>query len=319
MNPNRIIELIWTPILNDPSITGYNVYLVQGAPENATKTLLAFVVGTSSSTYLYTGVENQQYQFEVRSTDGTNESAPLELFWPNGTSLYTPTTITPDTKPMMLVRDTPYLTPAEFITYPNGLKLTSTSPIYTSGALNVVLQAASEEVNRYTHRHFDTQTIDEVHDGVRISPDYPKMMYIKLNEEPIQNVISVNLQVLQFFINFSLQYLQIFPDKGYIQLVPYLGGSTAGIPLPAALLVEGILAKVWVRYTTGYDVIPASIKMATSIFATKMIGLQQNPVSAQTVKFGRNFQLQWDKDNDPLVQKAYELLDPYVIYTYVRP
>lgn len=319
MNPNRIIELNWTPITDDPTITGYNVYLVEGAPENSTKTLLAFVSGAANNMYLYTGVEGTQYQFEVRSTDGVNVSAPLEIFWPNGTSLYTPTLITPDQKPMMLVRDTPYLQPSEYINYPTGLKLTSQSPIYTSGVLATVLQSASEEVNRYTHRHFDTQTIDEVHDGVRISPDYPKMMYIKLNEEPIQNVISVNLQVLQFFINFSLQYLQIFPDKGYIQLVPFLGGSTAGVPLPAALLVEGILAKVWVRYTTGFDVIPASIKMATALYATKMIGLQQNPVSAQSVKFGRNFQLQWDKDNDPLLQRARDLLDPYVIYTYVRP
>jgi len=316
----RLISITWTPV-TDVQVTGYNVYLIKGAPEKTTKTLLVFVNGLTSSYYNYTLTdEEQQYQFEVRATDGTNEGAPLEIFYPEGTSTYTPTTITPTGKPMMIARDTPYLTKSEYIKYPNGLKLTTSSPIYTNGMLSTILSMASEETNRYSRRHFNVQTIDEVYDGIRIGQDAPKLVTVPLNEGPIQVVNSIWIQVLKWFINFSLDYLQVFPEKQFIQLVPFLGGNyTTAVPIPSAVLIEGLLGKVWVNYTFGYDVIPNAVKMATSIFATKIIGLQENPVGAQAVRFGRNFQLAWDNDHDPLIQQAYRLLDPYRITTYRRP
>lgn len=314
------LSISWTAPTITTGIQGYNVYLISGAPESTTRTLLAFVSGVSTTSYTYAGVDGTQYQFEVRSTDGTNEGPALEVFYPNGTSLYTPTLITPSGAPMQIVRDVQYLSKDDFLNYPNGLGLTTSSALYTSGVLDVILQAASEEVNRYCRRHFSTQTIDEVYQGVRIGQDVPKLITIPLNEGPIQVVNSINIQVLQWFIPISKQYLQVFPDQGFIQIVPYLGGNYAtGSPVPSAVLVEGILSKVWVNYTFGYDVLPNEVKLATSIFATKMIGLQENPVSAQSVKFGRNFSLTWDKDNDPLIAQAHRLLDSYRTSTYRRP
>lgn len=319
MNPDRLISINWTAVV-DVAVIGYNVYIVDGAAPNDTKTLLAFVNGVSSNHFNYTVTEGQQYQFEVRSTDNAGkESAPLELFYPNGTTLYTPTLITPSGNPMMIPRDMPYLTKEEYINYPNGLKLTSISPMYTSGVLDTILQMAAEQVNRYCRRHFNVQTIDEVYDGIRIGQDEPKLQTVPLNEGPIQIINRVDIQVLKFFINFSLTYLQVFPDKGFIQMVPFLGGNVTGIPLPSAVLTQGLLGKVWVNYTFGYDIIPNSVKMATAILATKLIGLQENPVSAQSVKFGRNFSLTWDKNTDPLMDYVKSLLDPYRLTTYRRP
>jgi hypothetical protein len=315
----RLITISWTSV-TDVSCIGYNISLVQGSPPNSTKTLLAFVNGVTSDSYNYTAVEGTQYQFEVRATDGTNESAPLEIFYPDGTSTYTPTLITPTGKPMMIVRDSVYMTKDEFIKYPNGLKLTTSSTLYTDGTLDTMLSIASEEVNRYTRRHFDVQTIDEVYDGIRIGQDAPRLVTVPLNEGPIQVVNSIWIQVLKWFIPFSLSYLQVFPQKQIIQIVPFLGANyTTAVPIPSAVLMEGLLGKVWVNYTFGYDVIPNAIKMATNLFATKLIGLQENPVGAKDVRFGRNFQLSWDNDHDPIIQQAYRLLDPFRISTFRRP
>lgn len=316
---NRLISINWTPV-TDVNITGYNVYKVNGAPPNATKQFLADVMPRTADHYNYTAIEGTQYQFEVRSHDASgNESAPLEVFYPGGTTLYTPTDITPTGNPMNIVRDQAYLAKEEFINYPTGLKLTASSALYTSGALDVILQVASEEVNRYCRRHFGVQTIDEVYDGIRIGQQEPSLQTVFLNEGPIQSVNSVSIQVLKWFIDFSLDYLQVFPEKGFYQLVPFLGGNVSGIPLPSAVLTEGLLGKVWTNYTFGYDVIPSSVKFATSILATKLIGLQENPVSAQSVKFGRNFSLTWDKNTDPLMEKVKSLLNPYRLITYRRP
>lgn len=313
-----IIQITWTPVTGG-GLTGYNVYLVTGSPPSQTRTLLAFVAGISSSSYNYTGVEGQQYQFEVRATDGVNEGPPLEIFYPNGTTLYTPTLITPTGQPMLISRDVPYVTKEEFIQFPTGLKLTNTSTIYTSGVLSTYLSLASEMVNRYARRHFNVQTIDEVYHGIRIGQDMPKLITVPLNEGPIQNIVRIDIQVLRWFVNFSLDYLQVFPEMNFIQIVPFLGGNQSGIPLPSAALLQGLLGKVWTRYTYGYDVIPNSIKLATILLTTKMIALQENPVSATQVRFGRNFQLQWDKDQDPLLNQVKNLLDPYRISTFRRP
>src|SRR5438046_1202964 len=167
----RIIVINWTPVTQDPSVIGYNVYLVGGAPSETTRQLVAFVAGINTSSYTYTGIEGVQYEFEIRSTDGIVESPKLEVFYPNGTSLYTPTVITPTGKPMQIVRDQAYLSKDDFLNFPTGLKLTTASPLYTSGMLDNILQSASEQVNRYCHRHFNSQTIDEVYHGIRIGQD----------------------------------------------------------------------------------------------------------------------------------------------------
>ncbi len=202
---NRLIQLQWTAV-TDSQVVGYNIYIVNGAPASTTKTLLAFVNGITSSTYNYTGIEGVQYQFEVRATTNQNngdESAPIELFYPDGKNLWTPTLITPTGQPQMIIRDNQYLSKEDFIKYPSGLKLTSSSALYTSGQLDIMLQIASGMVNRYCRRHFDVQTIDEVYDNVPINQYEPKMITVQLNEMPIQNIIRIDIQVLKYFINFN--------------------------------------------------------------------------------------------------------------------
>jgi len=314
-----LLTITWTP-LTDTNITGYNVYIVHGAPPSTTKTLLAFVTGRTSSSYNYTAIEGVQYQFEVRATDGTNEMLPLEIFYPTGTTAFTPTLITPTGLPMQIARDIPYITKDDYITYPNGLKLTSSSTLYTSGALDITLSAAAGMVNRYCRRHFNVQTKDEIFHGVRIGQDEPKLITVPLDEGPIQNINRVDVQVLRWFIPFALDYLQVFPEQGFIQLVPFLGGNYAsGIPLPSAALLSGLLGKIWVNYTFGFDVIPDEVKFANALFATYLIGLQENPVGAKSVRFGRNFSLEWDKDTNPIIAQAQEMLKPYRSSTYRRP
>lgn len=317
-NPNRLIAITWTAV-TDSDVTGYNVYIVHGAPENVTKVLLAFVAGVTSNGYNYTAVEGTQYQFEVRATDGVNEGPPLQIFYPDGTSIYTPTVITPTGNPMMTVRDMAYVNKDEYLNFPTGLKTRVTTALYNSGMLENILQSASEQVNRYCRRHFNVQTVDEIYHGIRIGQDQPRLITVPLNEGPIQVVNRIDIQVLRWFVNFSLDYLQVFPEHNYIQIVPFIGGSGSGVPLPSAALVEGLLGKVWVNYTFGYDIVPFDIKMATSLYATYMIGMQENPVGASSVKFGKNFSLTWDKDTNPILIQAERLLKPYRMNTYRRP
>jgi hypothetical protein len=221
---------------------------------------------------------------------------------------------------MMISRDMPYLTKQEFLSYSSGLKLTTSSPEYTSGELDSVLQIGSEQVNRYCHRHFNRQTIDEVYQGIRIGQDAPKLLTIPLNESPVQNVNRIDIQVLKWFINISLDYLQIFPEAGFIQITPFLGAQyLSGVPLPSAVLLEGLLGKIWVNYTAGYDVLPESIKRATAILATKIIGLKENPISAKSIRSGREWQIEWDIQHDILFAEVKTLLDPYRTSIYRRP
>ena len=316
-NITRPISVVWTAS-TDLTTTGYNVYLCNGSPQANTKTLLSFVSGIATTSYLYNGIEGNQYQFEIRAWNGTTESLPQYYFYPTGTSIYTPTDLTPDNYPMKVVRDSQYLSKDDYIKYPNGLKLTTSSALYTNGVLDMILQMASEEVNRFTRRHFDVQTIDEVYDGIHIGADAPKLMTVPLNEGPIQNVGQITIQVLKWFIPFSLDYLQVFPDKGFYQMVPFLGAYGSGSPIPAALLSEGLLGKIWTRYTFGYDTLPMAVKMATSLFATNMIGMQENPVGANKVSIG-HFSYSWDVDKNPLMEKGYQLLRPYRLATWRRP
>ena len=75
-----IIKLTWTKPSDTTGLTGYNLYRVQGAPIESTKTLVAFINDINTVSYLYTGTRGTQYQFELRATDGTNESEPIEIF-----------------------------------------------------------------------------------------------------------------------------------------------------------------------------------------------------------------------------------------------
>jgi len=318
--PSEQFAITWLKSTNG-AMNAYKIYLINGAAPLTTSTLVTTINNINTTSYLYTGTVGVQYQFQIVPTDGTNEDPVQTFVYPTGQTqaAYTPTLITPTGNPMQNAVDNQYLSKDDFLNYPNGLKLSTSSPLYTSGVLDTILQMASGEVNRYTRRHFNTQTIDEVHHGIRIGQDMPKLVTIPLNEGPIPGGNRVDIQVPKWFVNFSLSYLQVFPDQGFIQIVPFLGGGFSGVPLPSAMLVEGLLGKVWVNYTFGYDVLPGEVKLATSLFATKMIGLQENPVSAQAVKFGRNFSLQWDRNNDPLIQQAQRLLEPYRMTTGRRP
>ena len=320
MANNRLIVITWTPV-TDTNAVGYNIYIVHGAPEATTKVFLAFVNGVTSSAYNYTAVEGQQYQFEVRATDAQtngNESAPLEIFYPDGRAIATPTNLTPDGNPMMIARDGQYVYATEFNQYSTGLQFANTDAIVTSGVLDSYLKAASGMVNRLCKRHFDVQTKDEIYPAVRIGQDFPKLMTVFLSEKPIQNVISVNLQVLKYFIPVALDYLQLDTEAGFYSVVPMLTGGYTGFPVPQ--VVEGMLAKVWTRYTFGFDVIPEEVRIATVIIATKLIALpSQNPISAQSVRFGRNFQLNWDKNNDPMMNLVQDLLRPYKRFAWGKP
>jgi hypothetical protein len=318
----RRITLNWTAT-TDPAVVGYNVYLVSGAPALTTRSLIAYLPSNTTDSYDYTlPDETQQYQFEVRSTtaqvSGT-ESDPLEIFYPDGRATYSPTLLTPDGKPMMIVRDAQYITSAEFFNYANGMKLNLNSPIYTSGTLDIYLKAASAQVNRICRRHFDVQTIDEVYHNVRVGTDYPKLITIFLREKPIQNIVSLNIQVLKYFIPVALDYLQLDQTAGFYHIVPLLGAGASAVPLPSAVLIDGMLGKMWTRYTFGYDVMPEEVKIATSLIATKLITLgSQNPLSAQSVKFGRNFSLQWNTDTDPIMNMVKDMLRPYLNYSFGR-
>jgi len=310
----RLIVISWTSVV-DTNAVGYNIYLINGAPPYQTQQFLAYVNGVTSSAYNYETTEGQQLEFQVRATDAQvdgNESAPLTIFYPDGRTLSTPITgpLTPDGKPMMIVRDSQYVYAYEFNQYSTGLQFANTDPIVTSGILDLYLKTASGWVNRWCKRHFDVQTTDEIYPAVRIGQDFPKLMTVFLKETPIQNVISVNLQVLKYFIPVALDYLMVDPNAGFYNIVPMLSGGYTGFPVPE--VVEGMLARVWTRYSFGYDILPEEVRTATVILASKLIALpSENPVSAQSVRFGRNFQLQWDKGNDPLMDLVKDLLAPY--------
>jgi hypothetical protein len=321
MSQPIVFQITWEPLTAPLTLTGYNIYLVNGASPAVTKSFLAFVNGIASSSYNYTGQDGVQYQFEVRATDGNTEGPALEIFYPDGRMAYSPTLLTPDGQPMMIARDSQYLSKEEYLNYATGMKsITATSPFYTSGALDSYLKAASAQVNRYCRRHFDVQTKDEIYPNVRIGTDYPKLITVFTQEKPIQNIISVNIQILKWYIPVALDYLQLDQEGGFYHIVPMLSAGYTAIPIPSAVLIDGLLGKIWTRYTFGYDVMPEEVKMATSLIATKLIALpSQNPVSASAVKFGRNFSLQWDKDNDPLMNMVKDMLSPYRKWSYGTP
>jgi len=104
MAASIIIDVKWTIPSDTSGITSYNVYKVLGAGEEDAKSLLAIVTGSSSTSYLFTSTRCMQYQFEVRATGGTNEPDPLEIYYRNGTTLYTPTIIAPPASLMIASR-----------------------------------------------------------------------------------------------------------------------------------------------------------------------------------------------------------------------
>jgi hypothetical protein len=167
---------------------------------------------------------------------------------------------TPTGQPKTVAVDNPYMEKDEFLmsSEAQGLGITNTSEIYTSGQLDRLLLAASAMVNRYCRRYFDTQTIDETKTGFTVRPYNPQLVTVVLANRPYQQINSIYIQVLKWFVQVISQgnqsYLQDFPDLGYYKIVPMLSsaGTGLGTPIPSAILDRIPLGVLWTNYTFGY-------------------------------------------------------------------
>ena len=156
--------------------------------------------------------------------------------------------------------DNPYLTKDEYVATPEatGLGITSSSQIYTSGQLDRVILRASAQINRLCGRYFDTQTIDETTTGFTVRPYNPELVTSIVSNPPLTSVNNMWIQVLQWFISIDVavenSYLQVFPDTGFLKIVPLLNsaGSGTGSPIPAEILDRVPLGVLWVNYTFGF-------------------------------------------------------------------
>jgi hypothetical protein len=185
--------------------------------------------------------------------------------------------------------------------------------------IDLLLLQASAEVNRYTHRYFQKQTIDETFPNVTIQVSNPRLTVIPLKNPPVQRINTVTIQVLKFFIPFSLEYLiQPFHEQHYYQIVPMLStsGAVSASPIPSVILEQSQLGIVWTNYTCGYDVIPEDIKLATVLIATKFYGLKFNPLgltSFRTQTVSQTFAAHGA--TNPIDSQVMAILDKYRIRT----
>jgi hypothetical protein len=169
-------------------------------------------------------------------------------------------TNTPTGARMQYAVDNPYIEKDFYLTTPEaqGLGITCNSQLYTSGALDNMLLAASAWVNRFTGKYMDTQTIDETQRGFRVRPYNPQLVHIVPKNRPYSKMNSIYIQVLKWFIQVDTSpttgYLQDFYDIGTARIVPLLStaGTGAGSPIPAAILDKVSLGVLWINYTFGY-------------------------------------------------------------------
>lgn len=170
-----------------------------------------------------------------------------------------PTGYSPTGQPMALAVDNPYVTKDDFMqSYEaSGLGLSVNDPFYDNGELDRKLLQASAWVNRHCRRWFDTQTIDSTKTGFIVRPFNPQMLTVVMLNRPITAINSIYIQVLNWFIQVEVAssgYLQIYPDKGFMKIVPLLSsaGTGVGSPIPAAILDHIPLGTLWTNYTFGY-------------------------------------------------------------------
>lgn len=189
----------------------------------------------------------------------------------------TPSGNTPTGAPKKIAVNNPYVSKDEFIASfeAGGLGIDSSSPYYAT-ELDKVLLRASAWVNRYCHRYFDTQTIDETETKFYVRLYNPQLVHVPLKNSPYQQINSMYIQVLKYFIQIDTtsanSYIQDFPDYGYVKIVPMLSsaGTGAGTPIPSAILDRLPLGVLWVNYTFGYGTPVTGYPMGTGDGANKI-------------------------------------------------
>lgn len=169
-------------------------------------------------------------------------------------------TNTPTGAKKQVAVDNPLITKDDFVNSmeAQGLNITTSSTVYTSGELDKLILRASAWVNRYCRRYFDTQTIDETKTAFTVKPYNPQLVTIVTDNRPYNRINKCYIQVLKWFVEVDVtsasKYLQDFPDLGYFKIVPLLSssGQGAGSPIPSAIIDRIALGVLWYNYTFGY-------------------------------------------------------------------
>ena len=156
--------------------------------------------------------------------------------------------------------DNPYITVDDFLASytAQGLGISATDPLVTSGELQNIILQASAWLNRKANMYFDTQTIDETQTGFKVRPYNPELVSVVFNNRPYSKVNSMFIQVLKWFIEVDVtspaSYVQDFYEYGYCRIVPLLSsaGTGVGSPIPAQIVDHVSLGVLWINYTFGY-------------------------------------------------------------------
>lgn len=220
--------------------------------------------------------------------------------------------LTPTGAPFQHAIDNQYVTKEDFIGHPlvaDGLGLKATDSYYTNGYVDKLLQRASTWVNRYCHRHFDKQTIDEQYPYTNINKNYLAQLTVILKEAPVVKVNSIYFQTLSYFTKFDLSYLQVNPDAGSYKVSPLLT-NTAGVNVPAPALQNPAATIIWTNYTFGYDSIPSDVTEAVIMLAARFYANQRNVIGATDFKTS-TMTMSWDWEKDPVMLQIKDMLKPY--------
>ena len=227
-------------------------------------------------------------------------------------TIYLAPTNTPTGAAFAYAMDNQYVTSADFIQHPavsDGLGLTASDNLYTSGYLDKLLLRASVYVNRYCNRHFDIQTIDETISRLTLgTKNVEHFITIILNEAPIRSVNRIDFQVLNNFIPINLTYLvNSYPNEGYFEITPTLFAATgATSPIPK----DTKIGTFWINYSFGYTVLPADVIEAVILKTISLIAQQRNILGVTNFKTNQ-LSLTWDKDKNLLEEQIKTLLNPY--------
>ena len=202
----------------------------------------------------------------------------------------------------------------DFINYPNGLGLSTSSPLYTSGMLQKICDAACAFIEKYCNRYFVQQTIDEITPDLEIRQGH--YITVWLRNSPIISINGINLQSFKYFIPFDLSYMTLFQHEGYYSIIPFLSSNigTGADFIPANNLNSGE-CNLWTNYTFGYDInsIPEPVYQAACLQATKLVANSQNPLGATDLKMG-NTEFRYNLSTgqeDMITTQIQALLAPY--------
>lgn len=192
--------------------------------------------------------------------------------------------------------------------YPNLVSYSADTD--KSAYLNTFIITACGAINTLCNRYFNSQQIDQVEPSTTLSVN--RYRDIVLDNKPLITVDKIWLQVVDTFAEVSKDYIQVLTREGIVRILPNFSIYTA-TSLPISEFDNSTC--LWIRYTSGYTVVPEEVKLATSLYVDYLFQSFDTTSGVDTFSTQTYSQKQSKVGDDTKLGAIKEILKSYINYS----